>query len=63
VLIERKTRYMMAFKNPSKHAHIILNKLKRAFKQTPDKLKKSNTTTKYKPLSQLVVYFIVEFTI
>jgi len=28
VIIERKSRYMMAFKNPSKHAHIILNKLK-----------------------------------
>ena len=43
VLVERKTRFMMAYKNPSKHAHIILSKLNLALNTLPEKLKKSIT--------------------
>ena len=43
VLVERKTRFMMAYKNPSKHAHIILSKLNLTLNTLPEKLKKSIT--------------------
>ena len=41
VMIERKTRLMMAYKNPSKHANLILEKLNVAFNTIPAKLKKT----------------------